>query len=667
VFFFDDHFLAIYKRTPDMAGAKAYLARLPAFMPLEASRGPLAPTNPVELGLADLWARTVPGTGVNWRQRFIESTKALLDESIWELDNIQRKRVANPIEYIEMRRKVGGAPWSANLIEHAVGAEIPPAVVETRALRVLKDTFSDGVHLRNDLFSYQREVEREGENANCVLVVERFLGVGAQQAANFTNDLLTSRLHQFENTAVTEVPAVCDEHLLGPLDRLRVLAYVKGLQDWQSGGHEWHMRSSRYMNGSDAGTAAATPGTSGFGLPELFTAAARIKLTPQSLGASRLKSFAFVPFTPVGPTRLPAFYMPYRSRCSPHLDHARRSSKAWARSVGLLDVIPGLAGGYVWDDHKFDAADVALCGARIHPDATAAQLEITSCWLVWGTYADDYFPIFYGRSRDLAGAKLFNARLSAFMPVDGSPPPPALNPCELALADIWARTAGPLTQSARQLFRKAIEDMTASWLWELANQIENRIPDPVDYIEMRRKTFGSDLTMSLSRLSLGDAIPPAVFQTRALRGLDNSAADYACLTNDIFSYQKEIEFEGELNNSVLVVQRFLECGSAEAVGVVNNLMTSRMQQFEHVVATELPGLLDDQALDAKARTKLAEYVIGLQNWMSGVLEWHRAVTRYQEHELRGERQPRVHSVAVGATGRGTSAARVAALLRDKAV
>jgi germacradienol/geosmin synthase len=662
VFFFDDHFLDTFKRTKDMAGAKAYLARLPAFMPLEPGPTPTA-TNPVELGLADLWARTVPGTSADWRRRFIESTTALLDESIWELDNIQRKRVANPIEYIEMRRKVGGAPWSANLVEHAVGAEIPPPVVGTRALRVLKDTFSDGVHLRNDLFSYQREVEREGENANCVLVVERFLGVGPQQAANFTNDLLTSRLHQFENTAVTEVPAVCDEHQLGPLDRLRVLAYVKGLQDWQSGGHEWHMRSSRYMNGSDAGPAATPAGAAGFGLPELFTAAARIRLTPASVGAGRIKSFTFVPFTPVGPTKLPRFYMPYRSRCSPHLDHARRTSKAWARSVGMLAVLPGVPGGYVWDDHKFDAADVALCGARIHPDATPAQLEITSCWLVWGTYADDYFPMFFGRTRDLAAAKLFNARLSAFMPVDGEAPPPASNPVEAGLADAWARTAGPMTPRARRLFRTAIEDMTASWLWELANQIENRIPDPVDYIEMRRKTFGSDLTMSLSRLSLGDAIPPALFQTRALRGIDNSAADYACLTNDVFSFQKEIEFEGELNNSVLVVQRFLDCDPAQAVGVVNDLMTARMQQFEHVVATELPGLLDDRGLDQAARDKLHEYIVGLQHWMSGVLEWHRAVARYQEPELRGERRPRVHGRP---GGQGTSAMRVAALFRDKA-
>ena len=110
--------------------------------------------------------------------RFAESTKNLLDESLWELANINESRVPNPIEYVEMRRKVGGAPWSANLVEHAAGAEVPAQVAATRPMQVLRDTFSDGVHLRNDLFSYQREVEDEGELNNGVLVFERFLGCG---------------------------------------------------------------------------------------------------------------------------------------------------------------------------------------------------------------------------------------------------------------------------------------------------------------------------------------------------------------------------------------------------------------------------------------------------------------------------------------------------------
>ncbi len=170
VFFFDDHFLEMFKRTPDLAGAKEYLDRLPAFMPVEPTDATPEPTNAVERGLADLWARTVPSKSADWRLRFAESTENLLNESMWELANIDEGRVANPIEYVEMRRKVGGAPWSANLVEHAAGAEVPAGIAATRPMQVLRDTFSDGVHLRNDLFSYQREVEDEGELNNGVLL-----------------------------------------------------------------------------------------------------------------------------------------------------------------------------------------------------------------------------------------------------------------------------------------------------------------------------------------------------------------------------------------------------------------------------------------------------------------------------------------------------------------
>lgn len=110
VFFFDDHFLEMYKRSQDRDGAKDYLDKLAAFMPMGLADGFPEPTNPVEAGLADLWKRTVPAMSANWRERFSESTKNLLDESMWELANINIGRVANPLEYIEMRRKVGGAP-----------------------------------------------------------------------------------------------------------------------------------------------------------------------------------------------------------------------------------------------------------------------------------------------------------------------------------------------------------------------------------------------------------------------------------------------------------------------------------------------------------------------------------------------------------------------------
>ncbi|MFJ1748754.1 family 2 encapsulin nanocompartment cargo protein terpene cyclase [Streptomyces sp. NPDC088116] len=668
VFFFDDHFLEVYKKPQDREGGKAYLERLADFMPMDLAAGFPEPTNPVEAGLADLWARTVPSMSVGWRERFAESTENLLNESDWELSNINAHRVANPVEYIEMRRKVGGAPWSAGLVEYAAGAEIPAPIAGSRPLRVLKDSFSDAVHLRNDLFSYQREIEEEGELSNGVLVLETFLGCTTQEAADAVNDLITSRIQQFENTALTELGPLFVEQGLDPKQCSDTLAYVKGLQDWQSGGHEWHMRSSRYMNGSgsESGDGSGSDSVSGSGSGTSFsmtpvglgTAAADIAKTIGVGHAARTRSHSHVPFQKVGPSVLPDFRMPFQLSLSPHLDHSREHTVEWAHRMGILQAQPGVPGSDVWDEKRIRRIDLPLCSAGIHPDATAEQLDLTSDWLAWGTYGDDYFPVVYGNTRDLAGAKACNERLSLFMPVESTGTPVPANALERGLADLWTRTAGPMETDGRRMFRQSVEDMTASWLWELANQAQNRIPDPVDYMEMRRHTFGSAMTMSLCRIGHGRQVPPEVYRSGPMRSLENAAQDYACLLNDVFSYQKEIEYEGEVHNGVLVVQNFFNCDYPTALAVVDDLMNSRMSQFQHVAANELPMLYDDFGLDSEVRKVLDGYVKELENWLSGILNWHHGCKRYKESELLEDRAGVTRWLPPVPTGRGTSAARI---------
>ncbi|WP_113701505.1 terpene synthase family protein [Nonomuraea lactucae] len=640
VFFFDDHFLELFKRTGDREGGRDHLERLAAFMPMDLSEGFPEPANPVEAGLADLWARTVPSRSPQWRERFAETTRNLLNESLWELSNINAHRVPNPVEYIEMRRKVGGAPWSAALVEHAVGAEVPERVAASRPMRVLRDTFSDGVHLRNDLFSYQREVEDEGELSNGVLVLETFLGCTTQEAADSVNDLLTSRLQQFEHTVATELGPLFVEHALDPLSCAGVLAYVKGLQDWQSGGHEWHMRSSRYMNERAAKGRGLGP-TSLAGL----------------LGARRIRSFSHVPHQCVGPSLIPDLYMPFAPKLSPHLDAARAHLVVWCHGMGILEAQPGVTGSAVWDEEKLIDYDFPLCAAGIHPDASPEQLDLSSAWLAWGTYGDDYFPVVFGRTRNLPAAKVAVDRLPAFMPIDGHILATPVNALERGLADLWTRTAGPMAPGARRAFRKTIEDMIGSWLWELANQAANHIPDPVDYIEMRRMTFGAELTMSLCRLGHGNVVPQHIYDSGPMRSLENSAMDYAALLNDVFSYQKEIEFEGEVHNVVLVVQSFFDCDYPAALAIVNDLLTSRMRQFQHVAEHELPALYDDAGLDEETRRVLRGYVEELENWVSGILVWHRECRRYDEASLRRHHRPPLPRLG-GPTGLGTSAAMI---------
>ncbi|WP_433558373.1 terpene synthase family protein [Pseudonocardia xinjiangensis] len=657
VFFFDDHFLEHFKYSRDIPGATAYLARLELFMAADGQEPPEA-TNPGEVGLLDLWRRTAPDRSPHWRRRFALSTHNLMIESMWELTNIERGRVANPIEYVQMRRRVGGAPWSANLVEHAVAAEVPDQLAAVRPMRVLVDTFADAVHLRNDLFSYQREVQEEGENSNAVLVVERFLDCSTQESADVVGELLTSRMHQFEDTALGEVPALLAEHGIAPDEQLGIGAYVKGLQDWQSGGHEWHARSSRYMNeGMAAGVSVPQPGTLLAGPTGLGTSGLRFR----SSGLKRrAQQHAFAPFRPVGHLPVPELYMPFAHRVSPHLGAAREYAPGWARAVGMFDPLPGRPDvGALWDERRFRGFDFPYCAAMIHADADPEQLFLTSDWLSWGTYADDFYPRVFGMSHDLAGAKLLTERLSAFMPLDLGATPEPVNAVERGLADLWPRTAESMAVPARRKFRADVERMTASWVWELQNRAVNRVPDPVDYVEMRRDTFGSDLTSSLRRLAGGGAVASEVHQHRVMHELDTAAQDYAVFLNDLFSYQKEIEYEGEMHNMVQVVETFLGVDRNRAAAVVAELMKARMEEFELLVEHDLPAMFDELALDAGTRAVLVDHVAGLKDWLSGILEWHRRCARYTEAELQRSRVPTTPSgLPLAPVGLGTSAVRV---------
>ncbi|MGH8475069.1 MAG: terpene synthase family protein [Blastocatellia bacterium] len=353
--------------------------------------------------------------------------------------------------------------------------------------------------------------------------------------------------------------------------------------------------------------------------------------------------------------RIPLF-MSYTVRMNPNLDASRRNTIAWCHRMGFFDSVPGLPGIGLWDERRLAGFDFPLCAAAIHPDASLDELDITSGWLSWGTYADDFLPVVYGYTRDMAGARLFIARLSLFMPLDSTSTPPPLNPAERSLADLWNRTSAPMSLNAKRQFRVAVERMVQSWLWELANQIQNRIPDPVDYIEMRRKTFGADMTMSLAQLSVGDGVSGEIFATRPLQELIKAAQDYACFTNDVFSYQKEIEFEGEFHNLILVLEKFLDIGREQAVEVVNDLMTARMRQFETIIETELEPLYEDFGLEDPARERLKGFVELLQLWMSGILNWHRGTGRYSESSLLNTPTP--GRVVHGIPGRHCAAARI---------
>jgi germacradienol/geosmin synthase len=647
VFYFDDYFLAAFKHTGDHSAAREHLRRLAAFMP-DSGRPALDPANGVERGLADLWTRTVPGRSPAWRRRFAVVTRDLLQESLSELTNRTKARTPNPLEYIELRRKVGGAPWSAALVEHAANAEIPAVLAETRPVRVLTETFADAVHLRNDLFSYQREIDDEGEINNAVWVTAEFFGCDPQRAAELVNTVVTARLELFEHTAATELPAVMAEHRLAAAERARMPRYVRGLRDWQSGGHQWHLRSARYMNARTRNVPA--PRHVAVGPTGIGAAAARPLPPPRRL--PRRAKWVMPPRRATAPP----LELPFPVHLNPHLHQAREHSIAWARRMGLFDSLPD--GRMLWTERDLRGFDFALCAAALQPTGTAAELELATEWLTWPTWLDDAFPVMFHTTHDTVAAKRFLRRLTRFMPVHREDPAPEwTNAAERCLAETWARITAPMLATDRLALRGAIESWLRSHLWELAHNTTGRVPDPVEYLSMRRVTFGTGFTATLARVGLGPRVPAHVYNSTTVGEIQLAATDYGMLLNDIYSYDKEIHAEKEILNAVPVFARLLDTGPERAMHVVAELMTARLRQFNHLVEHELPTLVELHDLDRPARDGLTAMVEDLRNWMAGIHHWHVTCNRYRPEAVDARyRRLRGHQLT-RPSGFGTTAAR----------
>ncbi|MFI6485315.1 germacradienol/geosmin synthase [Nonomuraea sp. NPDC050663] len=542
-FFFDDWFLEHYKQHGDAEGAEAWIAKARAFMPVDLGDAVPEPEDPVQAALADLWARTAPGTGADWRRRFADETFAQLGDAFWELENLRAGRVPNPIDYLERKRGVSAGRWVATLVEQVDKLHLAPDTVSSRPVQVLRDTFTDAQVLLNDVFSYQREVEVEGEVHNFVLVLRDFLGLTPQDAADTANDLLTSRLLQFESTLLTEVPELAE--------REQVARLACRLQDINAGSHEWHLRSSRYMNEGTRGADPYVP----------------IWRYPTGLGTSAARLWAGHRPLDHRPYGLRPPEVTLQARTSPHASAARIAAAGWARRMGLPP-----------------NPDAVQRTAASLPDAPRERLELVAQWQVLLAELDAHLEGYKSR-HDLIGGRAFLDRLPRFL--DPAPPEP-VNPFERALADLWRRTAF----EAREQVAVHFADLVAAREWELANSVRQRVPDAVDYLVVRR---GEGTGMLLDLLQFGMALPQ---DERPTGDLADCFADAATSQRDLAAFHR-----ADHNNGVLAVQRLLECEPPGAAAIVGDLRAARLAQFDRLA----PG-------SPRYAPAMLAWLAGEQNW-----------------------------------------------------
>ncbi|MEU5125197.1 terpene synthase family protein [Streptomyces mobaraensis] len=329
----------------------------------------------------------------------------------------------------------------------------------------------------------------------------------------------------------------------------------------------------------------------------------------------------------------PRFHMPFRSRLNPHVDRTRVRTKKWARKMGMFDE-RYLEWPRRWSEETFDEADFPLFIALTHPDADAAELDLVTAWHVALWFVDDLFLPLYRRDHDQESAAAQVDRLMLFLPLDGLPRPlTPEHPVERAFADLWTGTAATMTPLWRERFTGSVRRFLDGVLWELEH-VDHAITDLIEYLGACRDFGGLQFTAILMEHAMGE-LSPGVLRGREFRTATDAFVDAVSLHNDIVSYDREVD-EGTIgNNGVEVARNALGLNRRDAVAVVDDLLTARVDTLA-AAPTAVPA-------------EAVRFVGALQEALAGSYRWHELTGRFGGTAAGFAAKPR---------GLGTSAAYV---------
>ncbi|WP_405495277.1 terpene synthase family protein [Nocardia sp. NBC_00511] len=253
------------------------------------------------------------------------------------------------------------------------------------------------------------------------------------------------------------------------------------------------------------------------------------------------------------------------------------------------------------------------------PRADVDELTLLSQYTAWAFVVDDQFDIeIPDPQRCLTAVIALNAVL------DGSTPPSGV--LAVAFADLWERLCRNRSVEWRESVRGEIRD----WLWtyytEAVGRLSGNLPDLETYRAHRRDGVALYVFLDISERAEGVDLAPGARHLPSVRSLREAAVEHMGLFNDVLSVASD-EASGYLYNSVLLAQYHYDHSRAQALQLVNDMLTECIGRMMDALQ-RLPAELEDAGVTGRDRADTLTTAHNYTLYVRANHDYHYQAARY---------------------------------------
>ena len=312
---------------------------------------------------------------------------------------------------------------------------------------------------------------------------------------------------------------------------------------------------------------------------------------------------------------LSALRMP-QGRPSPPSRYAEAIEQLTRERVLAVNLLPRVAARL----RRFDASQFGLLTAFVYPGGEWERLQVCNDWHVWLFLFDDQVD----EQREVCEQpeRLREYVDACLRVLRGGPLRARATPLERFTQSLRLRMEALASERWLERFIRDVEDyLFRGTLLAARHWAAGTVPTLEAYIEQRAMDSGMYTAQDLMEFTVrGQELSEELFELPLLQRMRHLCTRVVGLTNDLFSFEKEVLWHHNPNNFVHVLRVTHRLGLEDAILGAIELVNADLDAFGACErALRDSGVTDPRVLG---------YVEGMKAWIRGNVHWSMVTGRY---------------------------------------